>query len=68
MASSFTSIDGAAANLIHETKGKDFEKLATSTAEEWIARLHTIDVEDNDTTRINQFYGALYRASFLPRK
>jgi putative alpha-1,2-mannosidase len=68
MASSFTSIDGAAANLIHETKGKDFEKLATSTAEEWIARLHTIDVEDNDTTRINQFYGALYRASFLPRE
>jgi predicted alpha-1,2-mannosidase len=68
MASSFTSIDGAAANLIHETKGKDFEKLATSTAEEWIARLHTIDVEDNDTTRINQFYGALYRASLLPRE
>ena len=68
MASSFTGLEGAAANLIHETKGKDFEKLATSTAEEWIARLHTIDVEDNDTTRINQFYGALYRASFLPRE
>jgi predicted alpha-1,2-mannosidase len=31
-------------------------------------RLHTIDVEDPDTARVNQFYGALYRCSFLPRE
>ena len=68
MASSFTGLSGAATNLYHHTEGRDFEKLAESTAEEWIARLHTIDVEDSDTARVNQFYGALYRASFLPRE
>ena len=68
MASSFTGMSGAATNLFHHTEGKDFEKLATYVAEQWIARLHTIDVEDPDTARVNQFYGALYRASFLPRE
>ena len=68
MASSFTGDGGAATNLFHHTEGRDFEKLAESTAEAWIARLHTIDVEDTDTARVNQFYGALYRASFLPRE
>ncbi len=68
MASSFTGLEGAATNLLHETEGKDFEALAECTAEAWIARLHTIDVEDADTARVNQFYGALYRASFLPRE
>jgi predicted alpha-1,2-mannosidase len=34
----------------------------------WTQRLHTIDVDDSDTARIDQFYGALYRASFLPRE
>ena len=38
------------------------------TAQQWIDRLHTIDVEDSNIARINQFYGALYRASFLPRE
>jgi predicted alpha-1,2-mannosidase len=37
-------------------------------ARQWTARLHTIDVEDQDTARVNQFYGALYRCSFLPRE
>ncbi|MBR1389141.1 MAG: GH92 family glycosyl hydrolase [Prevotella sp.] len=68
MASSFTGLSGAATNLFHHTEGRDFDKLAESTAEQWIARLHTIDVEDPDTARVNQFYGALYRASFLPRE
>ena len=35
---------------------------------QWIEHLHAIDVEDTDVARVNQFYGALYRASFLPRE
>jgi len=37
-------------------------------AQQWMDRLHTIDVEDPDTARVNQFYGALYRCSFLPHE
>ena len=36
--------------------------------DEWLKRLHTIDVVDSDTAKVNQFYGAMYRASFLPRE
>ena len=68
MASSFTDLSGAASNLFYHTEGRDFDKLAQSVADEWIERLHTIDVEDADTARVNQFYGGLYRASFLPRE
>ena len=42
--------------------------MAEETAKAWIARLHTIDVEDQDAAKVNQFYGALYRTSFLPRE
>ena len=38
------------------------------TAQQWVERLHTIDVEDTDIAKVNQFYGALYRCSFLPRE
>lgn len=36
--------------------------------DEWLKRLHTIDVVDSDTAKVNQFYSAMYRASFLPRE
>lgn len=68
MASSFTGQQGAAANLVSETENRDFELLAETTADMWIRRLHAIDVEDPDTARVRQFYGALYRTSFLPRE
>ena len=67
-ASSFTSRQGAETNFAVEAAGYDFEDMMISTAQQWIDRLHTIDVEDQDTDRINQFYGALYRCSFLPRE
>jgi len=68
MASSFVDLAGAASNLFYHTEGRDFDRLAQSVAYEWIERLHTIDVEDADTARVNQFYGALYRCFFLPRE
>ena len=65
-ASSFTSREGAERNL--EAEDAAFETMMARTADQWIARLHTIDVEDPDSARVNQFYGALYRTSFLPRE
>ena len=67
-ASSFTDREGCRRNLEAEAAGKTFEQMQTELADQWIDRLHTIDVEDPDQARVNQFYGALYRASFLPRE
>lgn len=67
-ASSFTNKTGAERNFAFEAEGHDFESMMQQTAQQWIERLHTIDVEDSDIAKVNQFYGALYRASFLPRE
>ena len=67
-ASSFTSKENALANLEAEGAGKSFDDMLCECQNKWIARLHTIDVESKDTAKVNQFYGALYRASFLPRE
>jgi len=66
MATSFTSDEGAWKNMQAEVTS--FEDMMERNKERWLARLHAIDVEDPDTARVNQFYGALYRASFLPRE
>ena len=68
MASSFTSKDNALANLQAESAGRTFEDLMVECQSQWINRLHTIDVEHRDTAKVDQFYGALYRTSFLPRE
>ena len=67
-ATSFTEKNGCKRNLDLEASSQDFDSMMASLAQQWIDRLHTIDVEDSDTARVNQFYGALYRASFLPRE
>ena len=67
-ATSFTTKEGAVNNFAAEVEGHDFESMMENVASQWTTRLHTIDVEDPDTARVNQFYGALYRCSFLPRE
>ena len=67
MATSFTSREGAAANLQAEAS-VNFDEMEHSCIDQWVKRLHTIEVTDPDTARVNQFYGALYRSSFLPRE
>ena len=67
VASSFTGKEGCARNMEAELAGKSFGTLMDEAADAWIDRFHTIDVEDSHTDAVNQFYGALYRASFLPR-
>jgi len=67
MATSFTSREGAERNLRAEGN-TTFEQMMEQCANRWMERFHAIDVCDPDTARVNQFYGALYRASFLPRE
>ena len=68
-ASSFTSKENACDNLISETAGGyGFDDLMRKAETVWCDRLHTIDVESKEVAKVNQFYGALYRASFLPRE
>lgn len=68
MASSFTSKEGALNNLRTEIGGNSFDGLEVQCINKWIERFKTITVEDPDEARVNQFYGAFYRASFLPRE
>lgn len=70
-ASSFTCKGNALDNLnqeIFDADEPDFGNMVRESADAWIERLHTIDVESKDTAKVNQFYGALYRASFLPHE
>ena len=67
-ATSFISKRGAEDNFAFEAEGHDFDSMMEQLAQQWMDRLHTIDVEDPDTARVNQFYGALYRCSFLPHE
>ena len=67
-ASSFTSKENVMNNMEVELAGGDFGAVMASAQDLWCERLHTIDVESKDTAKVNQFYGALYRASFLPRE
>ena len=68
-ASSFTSKENACDNLVGETAGGlDFDDFMLKAETVWCDRLHTIDVESKDVEKVNQFYGALYRASFLPHE
>lgn len=68
--SSFTGRDETMKNIQVETRqySLSFGDMMSLSAEKWTERLHTIDVEDKNTAKVNQFYGALYRCSFLPRE
>ena len=68
---SFSSREKALANLNAENYnygGLDFYSMMQFAADLWCDRLHTIDVEYHDQAKVNQFYGALYRCSFLPHE
>ena len=65
-ATSFTSIDGAWRNLRAELPDWDFLGTRLALDSIWQNELRTIDVEDSDKAKVNQFYGALYRTAFDP--
>lgn len=65
-ATSFTGIDGAWCNLRAELPDWDFLGTRLALDSIWQNELRTIDVEDSDKAKVNQFYGALYRTAFEP--
>ena len=67
-ASSFTGRQGAERNYRAEAAGLSFDQMRHRLARTWVRHLHAIDVDDPDTARVLQFYGALYRASFMPHE
>lgn len=69
-ASSFTGKENAISNLEKEVDNlaSSFDEMRERAIDAWCDRFHTIDVQSKDTAKVNQFYGAFYRASFLPRQ
>lgn len=69
--SSFTGRENAVMNLNGENDmygGLDFRSMMQLAGDLWCERLRSIEVESSDTAKVNQFYGALYRSSFLPHE
>lgn len=66
-ASSFTDMEGAQRNLDTEIPHWDFDRTRQELTSIWEQRLSQITVQTNNRNDKEKFYGALYRASFLPR-
>ncbi len=66
-ASSFTDFDGALSNLNAEIPHWDFDRTRGELEGIWQKRLSAITVESPSDVEKSKFYGALYRASFLPQ-
>lgn len=66
-ASSFVDADGAQRNLLSEIPHWDFEQTRHELTDIWERRFSLILVESDDREALAKFYGAFYRASFLPR-
>lgn len=65
--SSFTGREGALINLDTEIPHWDFDKTRSELTSIWEHHLSKIKVESDDDISKRKFYGAFYRASFLPR-
>lgn len=66
-ASSFCDIEGAESNLAAEIPHWDFDRTRSELDEIWRKRFGLIEVETAARGDSARFYGAMYRASFLPR-
>lgn len=65
--SSFTGQEGAVRNLMAEIPHWNFEQTHQELKEIWEQHFSTIQVEAENSADKEKFYGAFYRASFLPR-
>lgn len=63
-ASSFVDMAGAQRNLSEEINDWDFDEVQKNLSDQWQQRLGQITVNGHNPEK---FYGALYRASMLPR-
>lgn len=66
-ASSFVSNEGAVKNLEAEIPHWDFDATRSQLTSIWEKHLAAISVRSDDELLKRKFYGAFYRASFLPR-
>lgn len=66
-ASSFTDMEGAQKNLDTEIPHWNFEQTRKELTDIWEQRLSQITVQTENRNDKELFYGAFYRASFLPR-
>ena len=64
--SSFTDEAGALGNLQAEIPHWDFDRICGELRQAWLRRLSLLEAEGSDSAMLHKFYGALYRASFLP--
>lgn len=65
-ASSFTDLEGALLNLEAEIPHWDFNRTHDELSRIWEQHLASIQVETDRRADKEKFYGAFYRASFLP--
>lgn len=65
--SSFTDMEGARRNMQVEIPFWDFNQTREELTRIWEKHLALIEVKTNSEEEKRKFYGALYRASFLPR-
>ena len=64
--SSFTDVRGALCNLQTEIPHWDFNRVSQDLRSTWLQRLSLLEAESTDAALLHKFYGAFYRASFLP--
>ena len=67
MASSFVDMNGVFNNIQQEMPHWEFNNARSQTIDSWKAKVNQLRVSSSDTAAVAKFYGALYRASFLPR-
>ncbi|MCQ2153234.1 MAG: GH92 family glycosyl hydrolase [Bacteroidales bacterium] len=67
VSSSFTDLEGAGRNLDSEIPHSDFDRTRSELSGIWEKHLGRVEAASADTVLCRKFYGALYRASFLPR-
>lgn len=65
--SSFTDMEGARRNMEVEIPSWNFNQTREELTRIWEKHLALIEVETDSKEEKSKFYGALYRASFLPR-
>ena len=68
VASSFTGWEGCEKNLQKEIPNWDFDQTCEELTSIWNQRLGQITLGNASEAQKSMFYGAFYRASFLPRK
>jgi len=64
---SFTSVDGAKNNLLHEIGNKDFNAVRTTAEQIWEKALQQIKIETGNEKNKRIFYTAMYHAMQHPR-